>query len=372
MRGNDVLGIIFSNSQDESLSEMTAARTMGSVPFGGRYRLIDFTLSSMVNANICKIGVVTNVNYQSLMDHIGSGKPWDLSRKREGLFFLPPFGHHGTGMYQSRIEAISNIMHFIKQSREEFVVLSDCNFACNLDLQAALDFHTSSGADITAVYNHGTAPKNTLQSLVFNVNEGGKISDMVINPIISGEMDYAIHTYILSKALLERLINDAVSRNYKSFSQDILQRNQGRLKIMGFKVNTYCAPIDSMLSYYNANMELLNPEKCSSLFRKDAPVYTKVRDDMPVRYGLGSNVKNCLIADGCIIEGKVENCILFRGVRIGKGAHVKNSIIMQGSFIGDASSLDYMIIDKSVTVKPNTVLSGAATYPVYIGKGIMI
>lgn len=372
MRGNNVLGIIFSNSQDQSVSELTAMRTMGSVPFGGRYRMIDFMLSSMVNANIGKVGVVTNVNYQSLMDHIGSGKPWDLSRKREGLFFLPPFGHSGTGMYQSRIEAIKNIMHFIKQSKEEYVVLADCNFACNLDLQKALDYHSESGADITTVYNHGVVPKNISQSLVFNVDQGGRISDIVISPTLSGEMDYSIHTYIMGKALLERLINDAVSRNYNNFAQDILQRNESNLKIMGYRVESFCAPIDSLQSYYDANMALLDPATCSSLFRQDAPVYTKIRDDMPARYGLGSHVKNCLVADGCIIEGEVENCVLFRGVHIGKDARVKNSIIMQDSIIGAGASLNHMIIDKRVTVKQNVSLSGAPTYPVYIGKGIII
>lgn len=372
MRGNKVLGIIFSNSQDQSVAELTAARTMGSIPFGGRYRLIDFTLSSMVNANINKVGVVTNINYQSLMDHIGSGKPWDLSRKREGLFLLPPFGHSGTGVYQSRIEALKNIMHFIKQSNEDYVVLSDCNFACNLDLQKALDFHSESGADITSVYNHGVVPKNISHSIVFNVGDGGRISDIVINPTISGEMDYAIHTYIMGKALLERLINDAVSRNYTSFSRDILQRNENSLKIMGYRVDSFCAPIDSLQSYYDANMALLEKENCDSLFRKEAPLYTKVRDNMPARYGLGSKVKNCLVADGCIIEGEVENCILFRGVHICKGASVKNSIIMQDSIIGDCASLNHVIIDKSVTVKAHNSLSGAPTYPVYIGKGINV
>lgn len=372
MRGNDVLGLIFSNSQDQSLSELTAMRTMGSVPFGGRYRMIDFTLSSMVNANITKVGVVTNVNYQSLMDHIGSGKPWDLSRKREGLFFLPPFSRSGTGIYESRIEALKNNMHFIKNSKEEYVVMSDCNFACNLDLKKVLNYHFESGADITVVYNHGMVPKNCINPMVFNVAENGRISDVVLSPTLSGEMNYAIHTYVMRKALLERLINDAVSHHYVSFSQDVLQRNQSNLKIMGYEVDTFCLPIDDLKSYYDANMALLDSNTRQSLFRQDAPVFTKIRDDMPAKYGLGSHVKNSLIADGCIIEGEVENCVLFRGVHIKKDACVKNSIIMQDSVVGESSSLNYMIIDKRVTVKPKNTLSGASTYPVYIGKGINI
>lgn len=372
MRGNNVLGVIFSNSQDESLPELTGNRTMASVPFGGRYRLIDFTLSGMVNAGICKVGVITKSNYQSLMDHISTGKPWDLSRKHAGLFLLPPFGNSNTGKYRNKIEALNGIMQFIQHSREEYVILSDCNAVCNPDYSEMLQFHSASGADITVVYKHGVVPKNISHSMVFNVGEDNRVSDIVINPGLDGELNYAVNIYVMSKALLERLIIDAASRSYTSFTTDILQRGQKNLRLMGYEIRSYCTVIDSMLKYFRTSMDLLKPEIRAQLFHKDSPIYTKIRDEMPTRYGMESVVKNSLIADGCIIEGEVENCILFRGVSVGRGAVIKNSIVMQGTYIGDKANLNNVITDKSVTIKPDTYLSGAITYPIYLGKGIMV
>ena len=159
MRANNVLGIIYSNAYDSVLSELTNARTMGSVPFGGRYRLIDFALSNLVNCGINKVGIITKSNYQSLMDHIGTGKPWDLSRKRGGMFLLPPFNNSHTGMYRDRIQALRGIMRFLEQSKEEYIVLMDTNVVCNFDLNDMCRAHTESGADITIAYHHGRAPR---------------------------------------------------------------------------------------------------------------------------------------------------------------------------------------------------------------------
>lgn len=372
MRGNNVLGIILSNAHDEALKEITDLRTMGSVPFGSRYRLIDFPLSSMVNAGISKVGVITKSNYRSLMDHLGTGKPWDLSRKREGLFILPPFNRAGTGMYHDRVQALEGIGGFIKLSNEEYVAISDSNYACNLNFAELLQFHTQNGADITIAYKHGVIPKNISHTMAFSIAEGGQINDAVLNPKIDGEFNYSLNVYIMEKALLQRLVKDAISHNYESFEKDLIQRNTNRLKIFGYEVRSFCADIDSLVSYYNANMALLNPENRRDLFSPDRPIYTKVRDDMPARYGLGSNVKNSLVADGCLIEGEVENCVLFRGVQIGKGAKVRNSILMQSTYVSDNAHLDCVIADKSVIFKPDRSLQGAPSFPVYIGKGITV
>ena len=372
MRGNNVLGIVYSNIHDESLSDLTNSRTMGSVPFGGRYRLIDFPLSNMVNCGISKVGVITKSNYRSLMDHLGTGKPWDLSRKREGMVILPPFNNASSGMYRGRIEALKGIMGFIHNSKEELVVLSDSNMICNLDLQDMFNFHEDSGADITIAYKHGNIPHNLKNVMAFNMDEDSHINEIALDLKFDGEFNFSLNVIIMRKLLLERLVNDANSHNWDNFERDIVQRNVEKLKIFGYQVNTFAVSIDSTQSYYDATMSLLKAENRKMLFSPERPIYTKVRDDMPTRYGLGSSVKNSLVADGCIIEGEVEGCILFRGVRIGKGASVKNSIIMQGSYISDNASLNCVIMDKSVVVKPKMSLSGAPVYPIYIGKGITI
>lgn len=372
MTGNNILGIIYSNKYDECLSEITGLRTMGSVPFAGRYRLIDFALSNMVNSGIEKVGVITKSNYQSLMDHLGTGKPWDLSRKTEGMFILPPFSSASNlGDYTNRVEMLRGVMGFISRSTEEYVLLSDCNEVMNIDIDELMDFHTDNNADISIVYQHGALPK--LDNIMeLQMQDDGRITQVALSPNTTGEVNYSLNMILMKRSLLQRLINEAVSLNHESFERDIIQGNVGKLRIFGFAAKGFTRTIDSLVSYFKVSMDLLEPQNCAQLFDPDRPVYTKVRDDMPAIYGLGSKVKNSLIADGCIIDGEVENSILFRGVRVEKGAVVKNSILMQGSFVASGSMLNYTIADKSVAITPNKTLSGAENYPVFVGKGIVI
>lgn len=371
MTGKNIVGIIFSNAYDECISELTGLRTMGSVPFACRYRLIDFALSNMVNSGVEKVGVLTKSNYQSLMDHLGTGKPWDLSRKTEGMFILPPFSTADSGNNGDKIASLKGIMGFISRSTEEYVLFSDCNSILNIDIEELMDFHTDNGSDITIVYKHGKLPALN-DVIVMKLEDNGKASQIAVSPVTDDEVDYSLNVILMKKSLLERLLNEAISLNYNDFEADIIQRNVSRLNIYGFEAKGYATTIDSMQTYFKANMELLNPANCDELFNPQRPVYTKVRDDMPAIYGLGSDVKNSLIADGCIIDGEVENSILFRGVRVEKGAVVKNSIVMQGSYIAENASLNCVVADKSVVITPHKTLSGAENYPVYIGKAIVI
>lgn len=372
MTGNNILGIIYSNKYDECLNEITGLRTMGSVPFAGRYRLIDFALSNMVNSGIEKVGVITKSNYQSLMDHLGTGKPWDLSRKTEGMFILPPFSSASNmGDYTNRVEMLRGVMGFISRSTEEYVLLSDCNEVMNIDIDELMDFHADNNANVSIVYQHGVLPK--LDNIMeLQMQDGGRVTQVALSPNTTGEVDYSLNMILMKRSLLQRLINEAVSLNHESFERDIIQGNTEKLRIFGFAAKGFTRTIDSLASYFKVSMDLLNPQNCAQLFDADRPIYTKVRDDMPAIYGLGSTVKNSLIADGCIIDGEVENSILFRGVRVEKGAVVKNSILMQGSFVASGSTLNYTIADKSVAITPNKTLSGAENYPVFVGKGIVI
>ena len=371
MTGNNILGIIYSNKYDECLSEITALRTMGSVPFGGRYRLIDFVLSNMVNSGIEKVGVITKSNYQSLMDHLGTGKPWDLSRKTEGMFILPPFSYGGSGDYTGRLEMLRGISGFISRSTEDYILFSDCNNVMNLDVDALMDFHAENNADISIVCKTGKMPalENTM---VLELDGASRVTRIAIDPEVSGEVTYSLNVILMKRSLLQRLLNEAISMRHESFERDLLQGSTAKLRVFGYKLDGFARTIDSLVSYFNVSMALLDPKNCSELFNPDRPVYTKVRDDMPAIYGLGSSAKNSLVANGCIIDGEVENSVLFRGVRVEKGAVVKNSILMQGSFVASGSTLNYVITDKSVAITPNKTLSGAENYPVFVGKEIVI
>ena len=369
----NVLGLIFANMHDGAIHDLTKVRTMGSVPFGGRYRFIDFTLSNMVNSGISEIGVITKANYQSLIDHLGSGREWDLTRKKGGLHILPPYGQVGSGMYRGRLEALSGVINFIRHSSAEYVILSDCDVIASMNFKEIIKAHEESGADITTVYTktYYNSSDNSSKT-VLNLDENNIVREVLINPSITGLSNVSLNIFILEKKFLETIVADAIARNLYSFEVDILQHKINEFDIRGYEHNGHLSQIDSMLEFYEANMNLLRPDIRQELFSTYAPIYTKIRDESPAKYGINSSVKNSLIADGCIIEGEVENSILFRGVIVNKGATIRNSIIMQGTEVGGEANIDHVITDKNVIIGDSRMLSGSPQYPVFIGKKAVV
>lgn len=368
-----VLGMIFANMHENTVPELTKERTMGSVMFGGRYRLIDFTLSNMVNSGIDEVGVITKSNYQSLLDHLGSGREWDLARKKGGLHLLPPFSHVTSGMYRGRLEALYGVSDFIIRSDAEYIIMSDCDVVTSMDFNPIIEQHIETGADITVVYASDVIDlEDARRSTIFGIGSDGRVNDVLINPSISGAANVSLNTFILSKEFLKNLILEGAAKGLYSFEEDILRARTHEYNIIGYCHKNYYKKISSMMGYYNANMDLLDSEKRGMLFPNNAPVYTKVRDNPPAKYAIGANVRNSLVADGCIIEGTVENCILFRGARVGKGSIVKNSIIMQDSIIGSKCEINCVITDKNVRISDGRMLTGSKNYPLYIGKGAEI
>ena len=372
MMPKNVLGIVYAISYDACLKDFTQRRTMGSMLYGGRYRLIDFVLSNFVNSGITKVGVITNSHFRSLMDHVGNGRPWDLARKVDGLYLLPPFNPTHTEQDSSNtVEVLGRISSFIKSCYEQYVILSDTNFICNIDLSEVFDFHSEKDADITIVYKKGNLPElENMTSLTVDGNS--KVTSIAVNPQNKDDVNYNTGMVLIRKALLESLVADALSAGAKNFEKDILQKNVDHLNIYGYEFTGWGCEIDSVNKYFEANMALLEKDTRKDLFNKDRPIYTKVRNDMPVRYGVNSKVENSLIADGCIIEGTVKNCVVFRGVNIARGAVVENSIIMQDSVISENVKLNCVIMDKDSVITPNKNLSGDKSYPFIVGKNIVI
>ncbi len=312
---SNVLGLIFANMHDSTISDLTKLRTMGSVPFGARYRLIDFTLSNMVNSGINTVGVITKANYQSLIDHIGSGAEWDLSRKTGGLHILPHYGHINGGLYRGRLEALAGVLDFIRHNDAEYVLISDTDVIANIDLKRVLENHERTDADITVIYAKTVCDAERARTkTILSVNDTGKVYDVLVRPEISGEHNVSLNMFLMKKEFLQKLIIDKAGKNLYSFEVDVLQHMLGELNIYGYKFDGYNAQIDCIKTYFAANMELMNPHVRKELFIGDSPIYTKVRDEAPAKYGLDSECKNSIVADGCIIEGKVENSVLFRGV----------------------------------------------------------
>ena len=369
---HSAVGVIFSNINDENWSELSRHRTMASVPYGGRYRLIDFTLSNMVNSGITTVGIVTKHNYQSLIDHLGSGKDWDLARKDGGIILLPPYSNETDAPYTTRLEALMGITGFLNHRNEDYVVITDCDGIARVDLQSILHFHEENHADITMVYHEETEPAQSSYFMTLEPDETGRVKGIKINPKHKGgKYDLYVNIMVMSREFLINTIQDAVTRGLSSFGRDILTKNVDTLRIFGYRFGGYYATISSLRNYFAHSMELLEKDVRDELFGA-RDIYTKVRDSAPSKYIGGAVVKNSLVSDGCVIEGTVENSILFRGVKVGKGSVVKNSIVMQDSVIGTNVSLDCVITDKNVVIRDGRHLSGCEALPYFIAKGRML
>ncbi len=363
------IGIIFSNLHEENVPELVRRRTMASVPYGGRYRIIDFVLSNMVNSGIMTVGLMASNNYRSLIDHIGSGKDWDLARKDGGLILIPPFSERNDKLYTTRLEALSSVSAFLNRRKEKYVVLTDCDGVMKLDIGAVIEQHEEKNADITLVTHHGKVGKRSDFMLV-NAGEDGRINELQLSPHVSQgtKADIFINVMVINRQFLLNLVEDSVIHGFTSFEGDILVKQVNSLKIYRYDFKGYYAGMDSTSAYYKHNMELLDKTVRDELFG-GRDIYTKVRDSAPSKYGKNAIVKNSLISDGCEIEGVVENSILFRGVKVGKGAVVRNSIVMQDNIIGANTALDCVITDKNVVVSDRKTLSGCPDLPYYIPKG---
>ena len=367
---HSAVGVIFSNIHDENLPELSRHRTMASIPFGGRYRLIDFALSNMVNSGIDTVGIVTKTNYQSLIDHLGSGKDWDLARKDGGIILLPPYSDETDVPYVSRLEALKGVTGFLNRRKEDYVVISDCDGIARIDISDVIRFHERKGADITMVYHEETDVESSYY-ITLQPGEDDRIRGLKINPRIKGKDNLYINIMVMSREFLINTIQDAVQRGFSSFGRDILTKNVDTLKIYGYKFRGYYAGISSIQRYYRHSMELLQKNVRDELFGA-RDIYTKVRDSAPSKYIDGAVVKNSLISDGCLIEGTVENCILFRGVKVGKGSVIKNSIIMQDTVIETGVQLDCVITDKNVVIRDRRHLAGCEALPYFVSKGRML
>lgn len=368
------IGIIFPNSYDALVPELVGVRLMASIPFASRYRLIDFTLSSMTHCNINNIFVMVNNNYHSLMDHLDSGREWDLVRKKGGLHIFPPFAEKGAKPYVGRVEALASILVFLRDQKEKYVLITDSNIAVNFDFNAMIQAHIESGADITAAYNEQEFPDCILNSssndkgfyYTFDI-EDGRIKKIFVNSRDRGIQNFSMNMYLIDRELLIDLIDSAFIHGQSFFERDVLLPQLNKLNVQGYKYEGYMARISDMKSYFDENMKLLDDHNLDALF-SGSPIYTKIHDDNPTRYIEGSKAENVMVADGCVIEGEIENCILFRGVKIAKGAKAKNCILMQGTVIEAGANIEYLITDKNVTISAGKELRGTDTYPVYIEK----
>lgn len=366
---NDALGIIFPNAHDTLVPELVTTRTMASVPFAGRYRMIDFVLSSMANSGISNVSIVVKQNYHSLMDHLGSGREWDLSRKRGGLNLVPPYAEANVKMYRGRVEALATVVEYLKAQKEEYVIMCDSNIAFNFNFRELIQAHVSSNADVTVMYVKRPIPEGLKDDNFTLKIKDGRVIELLTNDYRPGVQNLSMNIYIIQRESLITMIQDASIRGIAYFERDILGRNLELLNVQAFEYTGYTAWISDRKSFFNENMRLLDVDNLDALFNGKLPVYTKVHDNAPTRYAMDSHVKNSMVADGCLIEGEVENCVLFRGVKVRKGAKVKNCVLMQNTVVEAGAQVEYVMTDKNVKITTDKKISGTDTFPVYVAKG---
>jgi len=372
----DAFGLIFTGESNPFMRDLVMSRAVAAVPFGGRYRIIDFVLSDLVNSGIRNVGLITQKNYHSLMDHLGTGKEWDLNRKRDGLFMLPPFStKDNTGVYRGDIDAFHSVMQYVRRSSQKYMVLCGSHTVFNTTFDAIIRQHIETGADITMMYNEDPrfTPEEQNRNMVMLFEEDGRtVSELEWNPRRPGSNFRSCEVMVIGKDLFEDLVEDAYSRGCIDFVREVLLPKVKELKYMGWRYDGYVARIDSINTYFLHSMELLGAEEANDLYNMDHPIYTKVKDEIAAKYGQSAVVHNTVMADGCLIDGTVEDSIVFRGVTVERGAVVKNSILMQGVTVRAGASLDHVILDKNVTVNAGRVLTGYEGIPLVFRKNLTV
>ena len=372
----DVFGLIYTNDEsDVRLRDLTRSRSIAAMPIGGRYRVIDVLLSNMVHSEISNVGLITQRNYHALMDHLESGKSWDLNRKRDGLFILPPYVTRGnTGSYTGLLDAIRANLSYVRRASQRYALISGSSTVYNMVYDDMMKQHLETGADITILYNVPAESELVADAerTHLKLDENGRVVDIEVSPRLNTYPAVSMDVYIMDKALLTYLVEVTAAHYHNDFVRDVLIAQMKNLKIYGYKYDGYVKRIESVDSYRQLNMDLLDEPIRTQLLYKPYPVYTKVKDEVPARYEAGCKVSNTLVADGCIIEGTVENSILFRGVRIGKGAVVKNCILMQGVEVQDGAQLSHVISDKDAFIKRDRRMAGQESYPIVIEKNAVI
>ena len=369
----NVTGIIFAN--DGTVSSLTETRTMASLPFGGRYRHVDFALSNLACAGIHRIGIVTRHSYQSLMNHVGSGEEWGLEMEEGGLEYLTPYSSSKVSDYRGKLESLYSAMSFLKYgSDDELLIMIDSAILSNIDLTKVIASHMESGRDITLVTKAGIANGNRKLDLAVKLDADGEIADMTVDYAAPADYQASMDIFVLNKRWLADQVNEHIAHNLYHMDRDLMM---GLWQKKAVTINVY--PFDG-IAMYNESVEeyftnsLLLTQKAvrEDLFGRNHPVYTKVRDRVPTYYGEDCHIENCSVADGCMLEGTVRNSVLFRQVTIHPGAQVENCVVMNDTVVGEGAQLKNVILDKDVVVRPGAQLIGTPTTPVIIRRGEVV
>ena len=366
----NVMGIIFAN--DATLGDLTLNRTMASLPFGGRYRQVDFHLSNMAAAGIYHVGILSRHNYQSLMNHVGSGEEWGMELEEGGMEFLTPYAMSTTHLYRGKLDALQSVMAFLEYGPEdEYVVMSDSAILSNIDLLDVLAKHVKSGKELTVVTKAGIANGSKQLDLALKLDEKGEICDMAVDFVADESWLASMDIFVLTKKYLREKVRQFIARNKFHMDRDLVlgQWQEGKLSVNVYQFKGAVLFNDTIEEYFRNSLSLIDKDVRHDLFGYNHPVFTKVRDRVPTYYGEGCEIEDCLVADGCVLDGEAENCILFRDVKLAAGAKIEDCVVMNNTVIGEGAELKNVILDKDVTVRPGAKLMGSKKNPIIIKRG---
>ncbi|MCL2548739.1 MAG: glucose-1-phosphate adenylyltransferase subunit GlgD [Symbiobacteriaceae bacterium] len=369
------VGLCLSDLHPQVYGDGSGIRTAAAVHFAGNFRLIDFMLSNLVNSGIYSIAIVLGSQYQSLLGHIGSGREWDLARSSGGVNFFPPYPVTERPFNEMRDEPLQRALTYIESFKTDHVLVADCSTIYNIDFREALAHHVASSSDVTAIYvRKALLEMDQPHAVVYKLGSKGRVSDVTINPSPPGEeMNISLGAYILKKHVLLRLLARERSCDIMKFSYGLLAPNLKSLKVTSWRFDGYSARISSLNSFFHYNMDMLDPENREALiYSGGRRIHTSVRNSLPTKYGLTADVRNSIVSNGCIIEGTVENCVIYRDVQIRAGAVVRNSILQRSTVVGPNAELNWIVTDHDVIISENRNLLGYRTHPTYIGVGKVV
>lgn len=358
------LGIINLDESKNRMDELVRNRTLASIPLASRYRIIDFVLSNMANSGIEDIAIFTENKSRSLVEHLTNGRPWDLDRKKDGLRVFN-FGDNNPDSDDVH-NFIDNIKYFEK-SRKEYVIMSPSYMICNIDYSEVVKHHINSGNDITIVYkNVENANKRFSRCKTVNVDEDNRVISIGEN--ISRDKDASINMemYIMKTDLFLNIVHDCIKTGKYRKVKRYIANNLDNLLVGAYEFKGYLSCINSVKSYFDTNLELLDQNKYKELFHNGNPIYTKSKDEPPTQYTKNSLVTNSTIGNGSYIEGEVKNCIIGRRVIVQKGAKLENCIILDNSVVGTNVMMSNVIADKYSLIPGSRVIRGTEDNPVTI------
>lgn len=353
------IGIILAGGTNYRMRDLTRKRAISAMPVAGSYRSIDFALSNMSNSHIQTVAVLTQFNSRSLNEHLSSSKWWDFGRKQGGLYlFTPTITENNKDWYRGTADAMYQNLDYLKKRHEPYVIISNGDCVCKLDYQKMLDYHMEKGADITIACKDMPYDADVSRYGVVRMDENARITDFEEKPLVARSNTISIGVYVIRRKQLIEMLERAAEEGRYNFVSDIIIRYKDVRQIYGYKVHEYWRNIASVDDYFQTNMDFLKPEIRRYFFREEPKIYSKVEDRPPAKYNPGSQINNSLISSGCILNGIVEDSVLFKGVFVGNNSTIRNSIILNDVYIGDNCHIENCIVESRTSLKPNTICKG--------------